>query len=341
MQELFGFAPALSSSILVFSCYCITMHLASGATVGVAYGQIGDNLPTPSQVVSLLQANNVGKVRIYDTDKVVLDAFQDSGIKLIVGARNDELADLASNGAGDWVQANIVPYAASIEIISVGNEVLTQATQFSQYLYPAIINVHNALKDASLDIRIHVSTTHAMDVIDGFPPSAGAFTDSIQADMNLILSFLSQTGAPFMANVFPFFAYLGAGGQISLQYALFQPTAGVDDNGLHYSNLFDAQVDTLIAAMEAMGHSDIAVVVPESGWPHQGDASATVENAQTYNGNLAAHVPQGTPKRPNVMVSTYIFALFDENLKPSEPAYEQHFGVFDPSSQVKFYDITF
>ncbi|KAI5080787.1 hypothetical protein GOP47_0003970 [Adiantum capillus-veneris] len=322
------------------------MQNASGATVGVAYGTNGDNLPAPSQVVSLLQANNVNKARIYDTNNAVLGAFQNSNIKLMVGARNDELSTLASDGASSWVQSNIIPYASSIEIICVGNEVLTQATQFSQYLFPAIQNVHNALKEASLDTQILVSTTHAMDVIDSahsFPPSAGAFAGAIQADMDSILSFLSQTGAPFLATVFPFFAYIGAQpGEIALEYALFQPTSGVDDNnGLHYSNLFDAQVDTLIAAMEAMGHSGIPVVAAESGWPHEGDASATLGNAQAYNGNLVAHVSGGTPRRPNVLVSTYIFALFDENLKPSSPAFEQHFGVFDPSSQMKFYDLSF
>ncbi|MCO5600304.1 hypothetical protein L7F22_060834 [Adiantum nelumboides] len=321
------------------------MQNASGANVGIAYGRIGDNLPSPAQVVSLLQANNVNKVRIYDTDSGVLQAFQNSNIKLIVGAGNDELASLASDGATAWVQSKIVPFASSIEIICVGNEVLTQATQYSQYLNPAIQNVYNALKAASLDTGIHVSTAHAMDVIDSahaFPPSAGTFAGGIQADMNSILDFLSQTGAPFLANVYPFFTYIGSQ-DIDLKYALFQQTAGADDtgNGLHYSNLFDAQVDTLIAAMEASGHSDIPVVVTESGWPHQGQDSATVENAQAYNVNLVAHVPMGTPKRPNTLISTYIFALFDENQKPSDPAYEQHFGVFDPTTQNKFYDISF
>ncbi|MCO5594584.1 hypothetical protein L7F22_048617 [Adiantum nelumboides] len=321
------------------------MQNASGATVGVAYGRNGNNLPSPAQVVSLLQANNVNKVRIYDTDSGVLQAFQKSNIKLIVGAGNDELASLSADGASAWVQSNIVPFASSIEIICVGNEVLTQATQFSQYLYPAIQNVYNALKAASLDTGIRVSTAHAMDVIDSaqpFPPSAGTFVGGIQADMNSILTFLSQTGAPFLANVYPYFTYIGSQ-DIDLAYALFQPTAGADDggNGLHYSNLFDAQVDTLIAAMEASGHSGIPVVVTESGWPHEGQASATVENAQAYNANLVAHVPMGTPKRPDVLISTYVFALFDENQKPSDPAYEQHFGVFDPSTQMKFYEISF
>eukprot|EP00250_Pteridium_aquilinum_P014161 c21818_g1_i1 orf=428-1465(-) len=345
-MDLHSFVPTLSffHLILLFSLFCRIMHPASGATVGVAYGRVGNNLPTPNDVVALLQSNTVSKVFIYDTDKAVLDAFQDSGIKLTVSASNGELENLASNGASDWVQANIVPYASIIEMIAVGNEVLTKATDVLQYLYPAIVNVYTALKNAGLDSTIHVSTTHAMDVIDSahsYPPSAGTFAGSIQSEMGSILSFLSQTGAPFLANVYPYFAYIGAGGQIPLEYALFESTPGIDDNGLHYSNLFTAQVDTLISAMEAMGHSDIAVVVTESGWPHEGEASATIANAQAYNGNLVANVPKGTPKRPKARLSTYIFALFDENQKPAVPAYEQHFGVYNPSTRTMFYPLTF
>ncbi|KAH7286859.1 hypothetical protein KP509_32G025300 [Ceratopteris richardii] len=206
-------------------------------------------------------------------------------------------------------------------------------------------NIYNALQAAGLDGSIHVSTPNAMDVIDSsksFPPSSGAFSTSIQGQMSSILNFLSTTGAPFLANVYPFFAYIGAGGSISLQYALFQQNPGVTDSGsgLHYSNLFDAQVDTLIYAMAASGYGSIPVVVTETGWPHAGDSSATTQNAQAYNSNLVASVPNGTPKKPNQLISTYIFDLFDENQKGGA-AYETSFGIFDPSTQTKNYDFSF
>ncbi|KAH7286864.1 hypothetical protein KP509_32G025600 [Ceratopteris richardii] len=244
-----------------------------------------------------------------------------------------------------WVQSNIVPYASSITIIAVGNEVLTQNAGLSQYLFPAMSNIHNALQAAGLDGSIHVSTTNAMDVIDSsksFPPSSAAFATSIQGQMSSVLNFLSTTGAPFLANVYPLFAYIGAGGSISLQYALFQQNSGVTDSGsgLYYSNLFDAQVDTLIYAMAAMGHDIIPVVVTETGWPHSGHSAATTQNAQAYNSNLVASVRKGTPKKPNQLISTYIFALFDENQKGGA-AYEKSFGIFDPTTQAKNYAFSF
>ncbi|KAI5084121.1 hypothetical protein GOP47_0000290 [Adiantum capillus-veneris] len=321
-------------------------QLASGSTVGVAYGRNGNNLPSPSEVVSLLKSKSINNVRIYDASSDVLSAFQNSGVSLIVGVPNPDLQSVStSSGASSWVQTNIIPYASasSISGIAVGNEVLTRDTQYTQYLYPAMTNIYDALKSNNLDTSIFVSTTHAFDVIDSqhpYPPSSGQFAPSLQSEMSSILAFLSQHGGPFLAHVYPYFAYTSGGGTIPLSYALFQPgTDNVDSgSGLHYTNLFDAQVDTLIAAMGAMGYNNIQLVVTESGWPHQGDTAATISNAQTYNTNLVAHVPNGTPKHPNTLVSTYIFSLFDENEKSS--GIEQHFGVFNPD-QSMVYDLTF
>eukprot|EP00250_Pteridium_aquilinum_P034055 c6956_g1_i1 orf=28-1086(+) len=343
-MELICISSSWRMLLLLLLCFS-HIHRALGSNVGVAYGRNGNNLPPPSQVVALLKSNNVGKVRIYDTNKEVLEAFQNSGISLIVGAENQELASLASAAAAsDWVTNNIVPYASpsKIRCISVGNEVLTQAPQYTQYLFPAMTNVYNALKENNLHNAIYVSTTHAMDVIDSahsYPPSSGAFSSSVQAQMTSILPFLSQIGSPFLANVYPYFSYAWGGGQIPLSYALFEPGTDNIDKGLHYTNLFDAQVDTLIAAMASMGHNDIPIVITETGWPHEGDSAATINNAKIFNNNLVAHVAVGTPKRPNAVLSTYIFALFDENLK-SPPGVEQHFGIFYPN-QGKVYDFTF
>lgn len=310
------------------------------ASVGVAYGRDGDDLPSVRQVVNLLQTNNVRKVRIYDTNAEVLAAFQDSDIALIVGVQNEQLSSLAT-GATQWVQENVLPYASIIKCVVVGNEVLTINKQYSEHLFPAITNVYNALSAFNLQASIQVSTSHATDVLDAssYPPSQGKFQSAIQDQMSSILQFLSQTGSPFLANVYPFFSYLYSNGQIPLSYALFEPgNNNTDTNGLQYTNLFDAQVDTLIAAMTALGHADITVVVTECGWPSNGDASATVDNAKTHNNNLVKHVSAGTPKRPDMLIETYIFALFNENLKPG-PEYERHFGLFK-ADQTKLYDIT-
>lgn len=83
-----------------------------------------------------------------------------------------------------------------------------------------------------------------------------------------------------------------------------------------------------------MGFNDIEIVVAETGWPYNGDSNEVgpgVENARAYNGNLIAHLRSmvGTPLMAGKSVDTYIFALYDENLKPG-PASERAFGLFKP-----------
>lgn len=97
-------------------------------------------------------------------------------------------------------------------------------------------------------------------------------------------------------------------------------------------NMFDAQVDAIRAALDAKGFTKVEIVVAETGWPHNGDADepgATVENAREYTSNLVEHLRSlaGTPRVPGKSVETYLFALYDEDLKPG-PTSERSFGLF-------------
>lgn len=96
---------------------------------------------------------------------------------------------------------------------------------------------------------------------------------------------------------------------------------------------FDLKVDAIRAALNAMGFKDIEIVVAETGWPYKGDPNEvgpSVENARAYNGNLINHLRSmvGTPLMPGKSVDTYIFALYDENLKPG-PSSERAFGLYN------------
>lgn len=156
--------------------------------------------------------------------------------------------------------------------------------------------------------------------------------------MNPIVNFLRNNNSPLLANIYPYFAYLGTG-SIRLDYALFtSPNAQVnDDNGLQYKNLFDALVDTMYAALARAGGPNIPIVVSESGWPSAGGDSrgaATPGNAATYYANLIGHVRQGTPRKNGQAIETYLFAMFDENQKGGGT--ENNFGVFSPNQQPKY-----
>jgi exo-beta-1,3-glucanase (GH17 family) len=148
--------------------------------------------------------------------------------------------------------------------------------------------------------------------------------------MTDVVRLLSSTGAPLLANVYPYFAYVGDTTNIHLDYATFQPGTTVTDNGngLTYTSLFDAMVDSIYAALEDSGRPGVKVVVSETGWPSSGSFAATVQNARTYNQNLINHVGGGTPKRPGLL-ETYMFAMFNENLKTGDET-ERHFGLFNP-----------
>jgi exo-beta-1,3-glucanase (GH17 family) len=97
-------------------------------------------------------------------------------------------------------------------------------------------------------------------------------------------------------------------------------------------------LDALYAALEKAGAANLSISVSESGWSSEGGNAATAGNAGTFYRNLINHVKQGAPRRSGKAIETYLFAMFDENLKAA--AIEQHFGLFLPDRQPK-YQLTF
>jgi len=98
--------------------------------------------------------------------------------------------------------------------------------------------------------------------------------------------------------------------------------------------MLDAQLDAVFSAMKILGFDDLEIVIAETGWPSMGDPhqiGVDLKSAAEYNGNLMRHVTSGadTPLMPNRTFETFIFALFDEDLKPG-PISERNFGIFQP-----------
>ncbi|KAJ1379205.1 Glycoside hydrolase family 17 [Sesbania bispinosa] len=321
-------------------------------TYGVNYGRIADNLPPPESVVTLLKAAKIKNIRIYDADHQVLKAFKGSGIEIVVGLGNEFLKDMSvgEDSAMRWIKENVQPFLPGTKIrgIAVGNEILGgKDVELWEVLLPAAKNVYNALNKLGLEDDIQVSSPHSEAVFaNSFPPSSCTFKEDVLPYMKPLLQFFSQIGSPFFINAYPFLAYKNDPQHIDLNYALFQKSNGIYDakTKLHYDNMFEAQVDAAYAALEKVGFVKMDVIVSETGWASHGDeneAGATVENARTYNGNLRKKLlkKKGTPYRPKKVVRAYVFALFNENLKPG-PTSERNFGLFKADGSIA-YDIGF
>ncbi|KAL0352851.1 UNVERIFIED_CONTAM: Glucan endo-1,3-beta-glucosidase 14 [Sesamum angustifolium] len=248
------------------------------------------------------------------------------------------------NQALQWVYTRIRPYfpATRITGIAVGNEVFTgDDTTLITYLVPAMVSIHAALVRLGLDQFINRPNNLAV-LQESFPPSAGCFRAELNGIMPQFLQFLATTKAPFWINAYPYFAYKDNPDKIPIDYVLFNPNSGtVDPNTkLHYDNMLYAQVDAVTYAMAKMGYGGLEVRVSETGWPSRGDPNeigATLENAAIYNRNILRRqlANEGTPLRPKTRLEIYVFALFNEDMKPG-PTSERNYGLFQPDGTMAY-----
>ncbi|XP_076947348.1 glucan endo-1,3-beta-glucosidase 11-like [Bidens hawaiensis] len=325
----------------------ITNPLIPVSSIGINYGQIANNLPSPDKVVPLVKSIGADKVKLYDADHKVLKAFANTDIEFIVGIGNEYLSDLQDpDAAQSWIKSNVQAYlpATKITSIAVGNEVLTfNDTSMSDCLLPAMQNIHTALVNLKLDKQITVTTAHSLAVLEtSYPPSAGAFRQDLKDCISPILDFLSKTCSPFLINAYPFFAYKGNSKEVSLDFVLFESNEAIIDSGnnLFYDNMLFAQIDAVYAALGQLGHKNLPVQISETGWPSKGDddePGASPENAKKYNGNLFKMVnhTKGTPAMPDHDLNIFVFALFNENLKPG-PTSERNYGLFKPDGSLAY-----
>lgn len=131
--------------------------------------------------------------------------------------------------------------------------------------------------------------------------------------------------------------------RVSLDYALSNPShvGAVDPfTKLQYTSMLYAQVDAVTFAAARLGYGNVAVHVSETGWPSKGDANeagASVENARQYNRNLLVRQVsgEGTPLRPRLRLEVYLFALFNEDMKPG-PTSERNYGLYQPDMSMVY-----
>ncbi|XP_077210794.1 glucan endo-1,3-beta-glucosidase 13-like isoform X2 [Tasmannia lanceolata] len=342
-----GFLSAISLLLLL----PFLAELCRGSTIGICYGRNADDLPPPDKVAQLVQLHSIKYLRIYDSNIQVLQAFANTGIELMIGVPNSDLLPFSQyqSNVDSWMKNNILPYypATKITYITVGAEVTESSPSVTALVVPAMRNVHTALKKVGLHKKIKVSSTHSLGVLSrSFPPSAGAFNSSYASFLKPMLEFLLENQSPFLANIYPYYAYRNSP-NVSLDYSLFSSSSleVIDPNtGLIYTNMFDAQMDALYFALMALNFRTIKIMVTETGWPTKGSAKETAanpDNALTYNTNLIRHVlnNMGTPAMPGEEIDVYIFSLFNENRKPGLES-ERNWGLFYPD-QTSVYNLDF
>ncbi|KAF6149812.1 hypothetical protein GIB67_017545, partial [Kingdonia uniflora] len=273
------------------------------ATLGVNYGMLGDNLPTPDKAY----ANTPRQVQVSHT------------LEMYGGEYIEHHTPVRCFFARVWENLNNIPLC---------------------WRCSNTWNIDAALKAAHLGVT--VTTVVSMQALgNSYPPSEGAFADL--SIMGPITDFLQTNGYPLTVNVYSYFTHAQDVVNITLNYALFMSDNVVVKDGkngeLGYQNLFDAMVDAVYSALENAGGFNVDVVVTETGWPSAGNVDARIDFAQTYINNLFAHLRSGkrAPKKPGKDLETYIFAMFNENLKPA--GVEQNFGLYYPEITTPVYHV--
>ncbi|KAK9061168.1 hypothetical protein SSX86_018348 [Deinandra increscens subsp. villosa] len=312
--------------------------IPAATSIGVNYGTLGDDLPPPSQVAHFLKTRTlIDRIRIFDVNTSIIKAFANSGVLVSVTVPNGDIPSLTDpRAARRWIDANIKPFypATKIHYICVGTEVLHWGPQdLIDNLVPAMRVLQTALVKEGFD-EIKISSPHSLGILmSSDPPSNASFRPGWDVGtLAPMLKFLKETKSGFMVNPYTYFGYSPA----NANFCLFKPNPGLFDKatGITYTNQFDQLMDAVYVSMKKLGFPDVEIVVAETGWPSGGDPAnvhANPVNAAAYIGGLMKKVSSGdgTPLMPGRKFETYIFALFNENLKgPSLD--EKNFGLFRP-----------
>lgn len=226
--------------------------------------------------------------------------------------------------------------------MAVGNEPFLTSYNgtYNKVTFPALQNIQKALDKAGVGDKIKATVALNADVYESLTnkPSDGNFRRDIKDIMIQIAEFLHQNKAPFVVNIYPFLS-LYQNPDFPFEYAFFDDGGRtINDKNVSYTNVFDANYDTLVWTLRKNGVSDLKILVGEVGWPTDGNFFGNVNLAKKfYDGllkKLAAN--KGTPLRPG-RLDVYLFSLIDEDQKSIAPGFfERHWGIFRYDGQPKF-----
>ncbi|KAL4388423.1 hypothetical protein GQ457_09G011600 [Hibiscus cannabinus] len=318
--------------------------------IGVNWGLIASHPLDPKIGVQMIKDNGIKKVKIFDAEKNVLDALSGTDIEVMVGIPNYFLKSLSEkySVAQAWVKANITAYmgknGVNFKYVAVGNEPFLTAYNgsFTNLTLPAMKNILKAINEAGYGKDIKVSTPLNGDVYTTptYKPSNGVFRPDIADIMGDICEFLDKNDAAFIVNIYPFLnLYQNPG--FPENYAFFDnpDSTSLDDNGAKYHSVLDANIDTLVAALNVAKYPNISIIIGEAGWPTDGNIYANTSNAERFYNGLLKKIAKkdGTPLRPNTYPDVYMFSLLDEDQKSIDPGmFERHWGIFSFDGKPKF-----
>lgn len=324
------------------------MNVVEG--LGVNWGNRATHELPPNVVVQMLKDNGIDKVKLFDAAESTMKALAGSGIEVMVAIPNDQLAAMANyKRAQQWVSRNITRYnfngGVNIKYVAVGNEPFLSSYNgsFLNITFPALQNIQNALNEANVGDIIKATVPLNADVYSSPAnnpvPSAGRFRSDISDLMTAIVQFLNNNNAPFTINIYPFLSLYG-NDDFPINYAFFDGGSTIVDtaSGVTYTNVFDANFDTLIWSLRAVGLGNLPILVGEVGWPTDGDKNANNGYAERFYTGLLRRLAakQGTPMRPG-NIEVYLFGLIDEDAKSIAPGnFERHWGIFKYDGQAKF-----
>ncbi|CAO2144518.1 unnamed protein product [Urochloa humidicola] len=352
--------PALLRCVLFLASALAAAAAMAADALGVNWGTMSTRRLPPKVVARLLTDNGFKKVKIFDADARTLDALAGTGIETMVAVPNDLLAAVAGDyaRAKAWVKANVTKYTGfdggvDIRFVAVGNEPFLRAYNgaYDRVMVPALRNIQRALDEASHGGNVKATVPVNADVYDSPPenpvPSAGRFRADVAGTMVQLVRLLNGSGAPLTVNIYPFLSLYG-NDDFPLDYAFFDGLAAggkatstppVIDGKINYTNVFDANFDTLVSSLKRVGYGHLPVMIGEVGWPTDGDKHATAAMAERFYTGLLRRLAarKGTPLRPGVRIEAYLFGLIDEDAKSVAPgSFERHWGLFTFDGRPKF-----
>lgn len=226
--------------------------------------------------------------------------------------------------------------------MGVGNEpfLTSYNGSFVHDTFPALENIQKALNEAGHGDKIKATVPLNADVYESSSdkPSDGDFRSDIKDQMVKIVRFLHEHNAPFSVNIYPFLS-LSQSADFPEDFAFFDNNGrSITDKNVQYTNVFDANFDTLVWSLRKAGVPDMKIVVGEVGWPTDGHAKANLKLAKRFYDGLLKKLGsnKGTPMRPGP-IEMYLFGLFDEDTKSIAPGtFERHWGIFRFDGVPKF-----